>query len=148
MPISREKKALYPKDWKAISKRIRFDRAGNRCECSGQCGEHADRRCNAPNGEVVHRRRGEPWILLLGGPFECRGTRWMPPVKIVLTVAHHPDPNPSNCADDNLLAACQRCHLLIDRHEHAANAKATLSAKREAAARDAGQGALPIGGGR
>src|SRR5690606_18779796 len=32
MPIKPEKRALYPKDWPAISRRIRFDRAQGRCE--------------------------------------------------------------------------------------------------------------------
>lgn len=35
MPIRPENKARYPKDWKAISRRIRFDRADNRCEDCG-----------------------------------------------------------------------------------------------------------------
>jgi hypothetical protein len=35
MPIKPENKARYPRDWKAISKRIRFERAGNRCEWCG-----------------------------------------------------------------------------------------------------------------
>ncbi len=30
----------------------------------------------------------------------------------VLTV-HHLDMNPANCADENLVALCQRCHLRI-----------------------------------
>jgi len=34
MPIKAENKALYPKDWKLVSKRIRTER-GNKCE---QCG--------------------------------------------------------------------------------------------------------------
>lgn len=33
MPI--RDKSLYPADWKAISKRIRFERAGGRCEFCG-----------------------------------------------------------------------------------------------------------------
>jgi len=32
MPIKPENKARYPKDWKQISHRIRFERAGGRCE--------------------------------------------------------------------------------------------------------------------
>lgn len=32
MPIKPENRALYPPNWKEISKRIRFERAGNRCE--------------------------------------------------------------------------------------------------------------------
>lgn len=35
MPISPDKKKLYPPDWKEISKRIRFERAGNKCEWCG-----------------------------------------------------------------------------------------------------------------
>lgn len=35
MPIRPENKARYPKDWKAISRRIRFERAQNRCEGCG-----------------------------------------------------------------------------------------------------------------
>jgi hypothetical protein len=38
MPINPKLKHLYPPDWKEISKRIRFERAGGKCE---QCGaEH------------------------------------------------------------------------------------------------------------
>lgn len=32
MPIHPSMKPLYPPDWPAISARIRFERAGNRCE--------------------------------------------------------------------------------------------------------------------
>lgn len=39
---------------------------------------------------------------------------------VVLTVAHL-DHTPENCADDNLKALCQRCHLNYDRHIHVAN---------------------------
>jgi hypothetical protein len=35
MPIRPENRARYPKDWREISRRIRHERAGNRCE---QCG--------------------------------------------------------------------------------------------------------------
>jgi len=35
MPIKPENKARYPKNWKAISERIRFVRAGNKCEFCG-----------------------------------------------------------------------------------------------------------------
>ena len=35
MPIKPENKARYPKNWKAISKDIRFNRAGNKCEVCG-----------------------------------------------------------------------------------------------------------------
>lgn len=35
MPIRPENKRRYPKDWKKISERIRFERAGNKCEVCG-----------------------------------------------------------------------------------------------------------------
>jgi len=35
MPISKDKQKLYHKNWKNISKRIRFERAGNKCEFCG-----------------------------------------------------------------------------------------------------------------
>lgn len=35
MPISKENKKMYPKDWSKISKDIRFNRANNKCEVCG-----------------------------------------------------------------------------------------------------------------
>lgn len=35
MPIKPENKNRYPKDWKEISKHIRFNRANNKCEFCG-----------------------------------------------------------------------------------------------------------------
>lgn len=35
MPILPENRARYPKNWKAISERIRFERAQNKCEFCG-----------------------------------------------------------------------------------------------------------------
>lgn len=47
--------SLYPHDWREISRRIRLDRAGGRCECEGQCGLHrttpGPRRCTEKNGQ-------------------------------------------------------------------------------------------------
>jgi len=38
----------YPREWRAVSQYIRFERAGNRCECTGQCGKDFNgERCNA-----------------------------------------------------------------------------------------------------
>lgn len=38
-------------------------------------------------------------------------------IRIVLTIAHL-DHTPENCADDNLRAWCQRCHLAYDAKHH------------------------------
>ncbi len=105
MPISAENKARYPKDWPAISKRIR-ERAGSRCE--GSPGVYPD--CRAENGK----------------PHPVTGS------KVVLTVAHL-DHTPENCTDDNLMAMCQRCHLTYDAAHHAENARRTRRSKRAVA---------------
>lgn len=124
MPIRPENRARYPKDWPEISKRIRFNRAGGRCECDGRCGwllcgtwsDNGHRAvCRAENGQP-HPQTGS---------------------LVVLTVAHL-DHTPENCADDNLKAMCQGCHLNYDR-EHHAETRARTAAEALAAA---GQGAL------
>lgn len=99
MPIRPENRARYPKDWKAISLRIR-ERAGWRCEGTPDFPD-----CRAANGE----------------PHPETGSR------VVLTVSHT-DHMPENCADGNLRALCQRCHLHWDRHHHAANLRQRLRA--------------------
>lgn len=100
-PIRPENRDRYPDDWKAISRRIRLERAGGRCECSGECGLHTVR-CPA-----IHDK-----------PHHLTGSR------VVLTTAHL-DHTPENCDDDNLVAMCQRCHLNYDRHHHAETAART-----------------------
>ena len=118
MPIRAENKARYPKDWKAISIRIR-ERAGQKCE-----------KCKAPNGQLIIREQSEDYHFeptyitmrnemfsaedgrLIGGAyFAERDTSKA--VNVVLTVAHL-DHTPENCADDNLRAWCQRCHNAYD----------------------------------
>lgn len=103
MPIRDSERARYPKDWPAISKRIR-ERAGNRCE-----GSPAFPNCRAENGK----------------PHPVTGS------KVVLTCAHM-DHTPENCADENLRALCQRCHLTYDAAHHAKNGKATRKARKAA----------------
>jgi hypothetical protein len=49
---------------------------------------------------------------------------------VVLTVAHL-DHQPENCADDNLKAMCQRCHLRYDVPHHQRNAAATRRTKKQ-----------------
>lgn len=108
MPIRRE---LYPPDWEAISLRVRRDRAGGRCECDGRCGRSTGRHLGE-DGRCV-RRHGE--LLPSGRP-------------VVLTTAHL-DQDPTNNDDDNLMAACQACHLAYDQEQHAATRAAHRSAR-------------------
>lgn len=111
MPIKPEDRARYPANWKAISLRIRFERAEGRCECDGRCGhEHPEGRCEA--------RHGEPHPITQS---------------IVVLTTMHLDHVPENCDDDNLMAGCQRCHLAYDREHHltaAARTRAEKAAKQ------------------
>ena len=59
-------------------------------------------------------------------------------IKIVLTVAHV-DHDPTNNAESNLAALCQRCHLRHDAKQHAQSAKSTRARKRHAAVLATGQ---------
>ena len=105
MPIRPENRKLYPADWPAISRRIRFERA------DGQCEWLADGvRCLARHGE----------------PHPSTGSR------VVLTVMHL-DHDPANCAEGNLLAACQLHHNAYDReHRNGTRAKTMRVRKNRA----------------
>ena len=129
MPIRASERARYPKDWKAISTRIR-ERAGNKCE-----------ECGVPNGERIKRRIGdeETWITeaeafhrVARGDFdEAEARRWRAPIRVVLTVAHL-DHTPENVAETNLRALCQLHHLRLDAAHHQQNARATRRARKAA----------------
>jgi len=110
MPIRAERKALYPKNWRAISQRIRFERAAGRCEfnaaLTGRAMNDADR-CAAEHGK----------------PHPITGSN------VVLTVAHL-DHDETSDDEENLCAGCQRCHLTYDAKHHAKNARATLRARK------------------
>lgn len=89
----------YPGNWKAIVARIR-DRSRDQCECSGECGLHAGKRCVEINKTKAQFANG----------------------KIVLTTAHldHDttnnkfDPDDCEAEGNNLKHMCQRCHLRYD----------------------------------
>lgn len=109
MPIKPENKSRYPKNWKDISERIRFERAGGRCEMLIKNGADIEEyRCDAKHGE----------------PHPVTGS------KVVLTTMHL-DHTPENCADDNLLAACQRCHLRYDAAHHAMTSRETRTKTKD-----------------
>lgn len=60
MPIRPENRGRYPKDWKAISERIRFVRAKGQCECTGECGDDHKGRCDAWHAvRHLYRSRGK-----------------------------------------------------------------------------------------
>jgi len=118
MPIKPENKHKYPKDWKFISERIRFDRAKNKCEF-----------CGITNGEKGARDKFGEWY----SEQEIDGlnnTKDFPKIiTIVLTVAHL-NHDESDYRDENLKALCQRCHLQYDAKHHSKNATATREKKK------------------
>lgn len=83
------------------------ERSGGRCECAGECGRGHEGRCAATDG----------------APHPVTGSR------VVLTTAHL-NHTPEDCRLENLRHMCQACHLSLDRHHHAANARATRRARR------------------
>jgi hypothetical protein len=92
---------LYPPDWFNIRAQLLEQRAHYRCECTGQCGLHQPnpriRRCTELHGHPARWARG----------------------KVILTIAHICKCDPKCGIPEHLLASCQRCHLRIDRFEHA-----------------------------
>lgn len=113
-------KNIYPENWTEISLRIRLERAQGQCECSGECKSHTGR---------CERRQGDPTTN--------------PEYAVTLTVAHlDADGGPCRCKeetgekcgiDTHLKAMCNRCHLVYDMPHHIRNAKATRTAKKDAA---------------
>lgn len=96
----------YPPDWEEISHRIRFVRAGGKCE---GCDRYPQ--CRAEHGQ----------------PHPVTGS------KVFLTTAHWPDPDPSNNDDQNLHAWCQRCHNTMDAQMRVQNRRKRLREKQRKA---------------
>lgn len=118
MPIRAENRDRYPADWKLISARIRFDRAGGRCECDGRCGApHEGGRCDARHG-LPHPATGSV---------------------VILTTAHVHGSPPEQCGDGDLFAACQRCHNKYDEPFRAAGVKERRERDRRRIMDKAGQ---------
>lgn len=130
MPISADKRALYPKDWPAISRRIR-EREGNRCKwCAAPNGKTICRgeRCDAgtymvENGEVFDENDGRRMGVARGSEYFGRF------VKVVLTTAHL-DHGLADHSDENLAALCQQCHFRHDAPQHRASAAKTRRSRK------------------
>jgi hypothetical protein len=119
MPIRPEFRPLYPPNWPALSRRVRFERAGGRCQ---RCARPhlAQVRC-LPDGRWFDENtrtwrdwRGRParWPDLIEAGY-IRSTR-------VVLAAAHLDNDPANNRLANLKGLCQRCHMLHDRPFHLA----------------------------
>ncbi|MFE1603300.1 hypothetical protein [Methylobacterium sp. ID0610] len=130
MPIRREHRGFYPIDWPELSAAIRFQRAGGRCEGCGR--PHLERVVCLSDGrwwdtEVGTWRNGRgrplrraPSVDLLA---EVRTTR------VVLAAAHR-NHDTSDNSDTNLMALCQRCHMIHDRPEHRRRRWLTLFSRK------------------
>ncbi len=117
MPIRPELQSLYPLNWKAISARIRFERANGRCEG-----------CGKPHGQSVRYLADGRWSDAVLGSWRNRvgGPADWPrlddlaagrTMRVILAAAHL-DHDPRRNTDDNLAAWCQICHLHHDRERH------------------------------
>src|ERR1700712_4903109 len=117
MPIRRELRSLYPPDWPALSDKIRFERAGGRCQSCGRPHKTIirclpDGRWFDPDAATWRDGRGRPspWPDLIDAT-RMRTTR-------VVLAAAHLDGNPANNRLRNLRSLCQRCHVRHDIAHH------------------------------
>ena len=118
MPIRPEYRWLYPIDWPQLSALIRFERAKGRCEG-----------CGRPHGRFVcHLGDGRWWDPERSARRDGQGRAvrrldaenllaLISTTRVVLATAHR-DHDPTNNRPRNLVAFCQRCHMLHDREEH------------------------------
>ena len=118
MPIRESERHKYPppEEWRSIRAHI-LNRAGHKCEWCGAPNERFIIRF--PDGSIETRSEADLDAAALDGERT---------VKIVLTIAHL-DQDPTNNAEENLAALCQRCHLHHDRKQHMFNAARTRSRK-------------------
>lgn len=119
MPIRADLRPLYGADWPAISHRIRFGRAKGRCEG-----------CGRPHGAWVVALPDGGWIDPATGEARLYSPliRFLGLTRVVLATAHL-DHDPANRAEANLMALCQRCHLIHDAPHHFAQRRLTLRAR-------------------
>jgi hypothetical protein len=117
MPIRPELRSFYPKHWPDLSRKVRFERAGGRCQtCRRPHGATLrclpDGRWFDPEHATWRNGRGRPaaWPNLLEATL-LRTTR-------VMLAAAHLDHDPANNRLRNLRSLCQRCHMLHDRRHH------------------------------
>jgi hypothetical protein len=129
VPIRRELRWLYPIDWPQISREVRFRRAGGRCQHCGRP-HGAELRC-LPDGRWFDNETGT-WRDAAGAeaawPDVVEATR-IRRTRVVLAACHR-NHDPSDNRPRNLVALCQRCHLLHDRHEHRRRARITVLLRR------------------
>jgi hypothetical protein len=118
MPIDYRK---YSPDFKQISRRIRFERAGNRCEWCGIANytviEYVDE-CQESTKPFSIVKEARDYAKKMNSQSIRVGNKGIWFSVVILTVAHL-DHNTANDDEGNLKALCQRCHLGHDRRDNA-----------------------------
>jgi hypothetical protein len=87
----------YPHNWYSFSRWIRTVRANSQCECHGECGWHAGKRCEEVQHSPAHFARG----------------------RVKLNTAHTCACDPPCNKPSHVIAMCQACHLRMDKARHA-----------------------------
>lgn len=133
---------LYPKDWRAIAKRVKIEACGTCEECGRPC-----RRPGETDQQLSDRLADTPWALETHVEIWDEDTgesvvEWKYG-RFTLTTAHL-DQNPGNNERPNLRALCPACHLEYDRPWHQKKAAATRFRKKQAKLESLGQITLPI----
>lgn len=117
MPVRPEIRPLYPRIWPEISRRVRFERAGGRCEG-----------CGRPHGKTIRCLPDGRWYDPERGTWRSgkgREIRWPDLIDVtqarttrVILAAAHLNHQPECRRLRSLKAFCQRCHLNFDRPFH------------------------------
>ncbi|KIT16597.1 hypothetical protein [Jannaschia aquimarina] len=156
MPIRPSQRFFYPIDWPQLSRAVRFERAGGRCE---RCGRPHRAEVWHLGAHAVAGRTGLWWDdararwrcgrgrlvakALLPPPDDLAALQlafwpglawasWPKRLRVVLACCHL-DHDPSNNAPGNLAALCQTCHLEHDRADNLARRRANALRRRSAA---------------
>jgi hypothetical protein len=133
MPIRKELRQFYGREWRTVTRPRILARAGNRCE---QCGKPNHCRVYVWKSSLparqfhadqywTLRKRDQEWHYCslngatgnfqLFGPGQWRQARR---IRVVLTIAHLNHVSGDD-RDENLKALCQWCHLNYDKSHHA-----------------------------
>jgi hypothetical protein len=118
VPIAKEHRRWYGREWRETIRPRILERAGSRCEECGK-GPHMTRVSTLPGGlwfdpaESVWRAPSGPLNVTIHPRNHESGIE----ILVKIGVAHL-DHNPANNADENLRALCARCHFLNDRNKH------------------------------
>jgi hypothetical protein len=133
MPVDYKK---YVPWWKQFSEWVRFERAGNRCECTGECGMAHEGRCKAENGQF--KLKGQDYYETGRNGKFYDFSAWS---KVCLTVAHLDYDggicqckklNGIKCAiPSHCKAMCNGCHLMMDLPHHIEHRKQNLVIKKD-----------------